>query len=271
MDNNKNNKLTFIKPYNWHSLPFYMKIRYYADTMDERYAIYVDKIEAKKIVQEITNGQIKTTKLVKILKNIDDINVSDINPNCLLKSAHASGWNLDLAKTPNLDEIKGFLSKYNKIYTIHEKQYTYLKPRFYIEEKINDLYTGLSGKAVVFMIRCFHGIPITIGVKFETTYFDEIEKSNKKQELNLLYDTNWNYITQTKVEPRFSSIRFDKPPKLDIMLENARKLSSRFEFVRIDYYIDKQNDVYFSEFTFTPSGGDITFDIRTEYALASYW
>ena len=35
--------------------------------------------------------------------------------------------------------------------------------------------------------------------------------------------------------------------------------------------IDKQNDVYFSEFTFTPSGGDITFDIRTEYALASYW
>ena len=266
-----NQKLTFIKPNNWQLLPFYMKIRYYANIMDERYSIYVDKIEAKKIVQEITNGQIKTAKLIKILKNINDITSNDLNPNYLLKSAHGSGWNLDLAQTQNLDEIKTFLDKNNRIYTIYEKQYTYLKPRFYIEEKIDDLYTGLSGKAVVFMFRCFHGIPVTVGVKFETPYFDETDQTNKTQVLNLLYDTNWNYITQTKVESRFTSIRFDKPPKLDIMLENAKKLSSRFEFVRIDYYIDKKNDIYFSEFTFTPSGGDITFDIKIEYALASYW
>ena len=55
------------------------------------------------------------------------------------------------------------------------------------------------------------------------------------------------------------------------MLENAKILSNRFEFVRIDYYIDKNHDIYFSEFTFTPAGGNITFDPKIEFELGKTW
>jgi hypothetical protein len=55
------------------------------------------------------------------------------------------------------------------------------------------------------------------------------------------------------------------------MLKNAEILSNRFEFVRIDYYIDKNNDIYFSEFTFTPSAGKITFDPVIEMKMGQAW
>ena len=55
------------------------------------------------------------------------------------------------------------------------------------------------------------------------------------------------------------------------MLNNARILSNRFEFVRIDYYIDNNNDIYFSEFTFSPAGGNQTFDIDIEEDMAKEW
>ena len=118
----------------------------------------------------MTNGAIKIPKIIKELKDINDITEKDINPNHLLKASHGSGWNLDFRKINNIDDIKLFLIKYNKIYSTEEKQYKYIKPRFFIEEKINDLYTNLSGNAVVFMIRCIHNTPISIGVKFEYIY-----------------------------------------------------------------------------------------------------
>lgn len=249
----------FNKPNGWNKLPIYMKIRYYALILDHNYSIYVDKLEAKKIVTPLTNGQIKVAKVVKILNDIDDIDEKDIDTNCLLKATHGSGWNLDFKKTNNIEDIKEFLNKHNKIYSdTYEKQYKYITPRFFIEEKINDMYTGLSGEAVVFMFRCIYGKPISIGVKF--THLEVI---------NLLYDTNWNIIPQKNgIHKKY---RIEKPLKLDIMLENAKKLSKQFEFVRIDYYIDKNNDIYFSEFTFTPCGGDKTFDLEIEYDMSRSW
>ena len=262
-------KITFIKPKNWNSLPLYEKVKYYSNTLDQKYSIYVDKLEAKKIVTEMTNGEIKVPKVIKELKNINDIKESDINPNHLLKASHGSKWNLDFKTTTNLNDIKKFLIDHNKVflYFEYEKQYLYLKPRFFIEEKINDFLTGISGKAAVFMIRCIHGKPISIRVKFE------INKNifGKTTFVSLLYDTNWNYIPQKNLAPQFRHLRMNKPINLDIMLKNSEILANRFEFVRLDYYIDKNNDIYFSEFTFTPSAGKIILDPETEMELGKYW
>ena len=119
------------------------------------------------------------------------------------------------------------------------------------------------------MIRCIHGKPISIGIKFEINQnFGGFIKTNF---VNLLYDTNWNYIPQKNIDPKFKHIRINKPVNLDIMLKNAEILSNRFEFVRIDYYIDKNNDIYFSEFTFSPSAGEITFDPETEMQMGLPW
>jgi len=38
---------------------------------------------------------------------------------------------------------------------------------------------------------------------------------------------------------------FEKPKNLDKMIEYAEKLSKNFEFVRMDFYIDKNDDIYY--------------------------
>jgi hypothetical protein len=262
-------KITFKKPNDWDTLPLYKKIKYYSSTLDQQYSIYVDKLEAKKIVSEMTNGQIKIAKVVKELTDINDIKQNDINQNHLLKTTHASKWNLDFKEINDIKDVRIFLKEHNKIFSTEEKQYLYIKPRFFIEEKINDLYTGISGKAFVFMFRCIHGKPVSIGIKFEIKQnYLGIIKTNT---INLLYDTEWNYIPQKNIDSRFRHIRINKPINLDIMIKNAEILSNRFEFVRIDYYIDKNNDIYFSEFTFTPSAGKITFDPVIEMKMGQAW
>ncbi len=79
-------KITFTKPHNWKGLPLYKKIQYYSNTLDQQYSIYVDKLEAKKIVSEMTNGQIKVPTVIKELKHINDITIHDIKSDKILKT-----------------------------------------------------------------------------------------------------------------------------------------------------------------------------------------
>ena len=57
-------KLKFEKPNLWDKLPMFCKIKYYSTILDENYSIYVDKIEAKKIVNEIYVKNDSTKKLI---------------------------------------------------------------------------------------------------------------------------------------------------------------------------------------------------------------
>ena len=55
------------------------------------------------------------------------------------------------------------------------------------------------------------------------------------------------------------------------MIEYAEKLSQNFEFVRMDFHIDKNDDIYFSEFTFTPNAGTRVFTDEWEISLGKDW
>jgi hypothetical protein len=55
------------------------------------------------------------------------------------------------------------------------------------------------------------------------------------------------------------------------MIRNAEILSQRFKFVRINYYIHKKHDIYFSKFTFSPNGGYQTFNMEIEKETSKYW
>ena len=101
------------------------------------------------------------------------------------------------------------------------------------------------------MIRCIYGKPICVNIKLD-------QKQN-------YYDLNWEpfYIQELP--------DYDKPKNLDLMIQLAEKLSSKFEFVRIDFYIDSNDDIYFSEFTFTPNAGSQVFTDDLEMSLAKDW
>lgn len=243
-------RFSFDKPLDWSAMPFFSKIDYYKNTLDERFAPYVDKIEAKKIVKAELGEQIRIPKIVRILKDPNDFNKGDINPNHMVKAAHGSGWNINMTDRTNYEDVIKSLKQWNiKFDWLGEKQYTYLKPRFFIEEKIDG---PAGGCALVYMYRCIHGQPVTIGVKCV------------KRGIQNSYDIDWNPILPVALEG------VEKPAHLGKMLDLATKLSQPFEFVRIDfYYVDET--IYFSEYTFTPAGGKQVFPLELEIKYGKLW
>lgn len=240
---------SFSKPLDWSDMPFFSKIAYYKTKLDERFAPYVDKIEAKKIVQASAED-ICIPKIVRILNGPNDFKKNDINPNHMVKAAHGSGWNINMADQTNDQDVLKSLRQWNiKFDWLGEKQYMHIKPRFFIEEKIDG---PAGGCALVYMFRCIHGQPITIGVKCV------------KQNMQNSYDIDWNPILPVTLEG------IEKPAHLDKMLKLASKLAKPFEFVRIDfYYVDET--IYFSEYTFTPAGGKQIFPLELEMKYGKLW
>jgi hypothetical protein len=173
------------KPVDWSTLPFYKKIRIYSNTLTDHHSDYVDKINAKRLAKEQC-PEIEVAPIIRILANHEDIQLSDINTNHILKSAHGCGWNHAFTSEPSqseLDIIKSKLASWNKKYTSgsNEPQYAHIEPRFYIEEKIEDRILGKTSTAIVYMIRCINGEPVSIGVSHE-------RRMNH-------YDISWNYIS----------------------------------------------------------------------------
>lgn len=242
---------TFEKPPTWNNWPLYKKIKYYKGILTKDYARYVDKIEAKVIVSRMTNDNIKCAKLIRILESPDDFHETDLNTNHIIKSAHGCGWNINIDETTTVESVRNTLQSWNCSYNgNNEPHYQFIKPRFFIEEKINDIVLGQTAKANVYLIRCIHGKPFVIGVR------TELGQNS--------YDLNWNPVKPIEIQ-------IDKPKHFLKMLYYAVQLSDPFEFVRIDFYIGSDDHIYFSEFTFTPSGGNPFYSMQYEQAFGQLW
>lgn len=259
------------KPGNWFRLPLYKKISYTMRRLDERYSPYVDKLQAKEIVLKMCGDKIKVPRTVKILKDHTDLELKDLHENYMLKASHSSGKNYSMKKENNMNNVRALMN-YVKKYSIpydskYETQYKYLTPRFFIEEKIEDRQFGRNGNAITYMLRCIHGIPHTF------TYLDKrkdmqrhyfIEKNRNLKEIimdyNILKQKEFNF----HIEQLPQSI-------IDRMCEAASILSKPFDFVRMDFYVDKNDNIYFSEYTFSPGHGSQNFDMPTESLLGKLW
>ena len=248
-----------IKPNNWNNLLLCQKIKYYGTQLDKEYSKYVDKLNAKEIVKNRCGDLIKIAKVRKLMKSYDDLTLDDIKNNCIIKTTHGCGWNILIQNNNNnnnnnnLINIIEKLKSFNKIYGIDsmEKQYSYIKPRYFIEELIIDKY--LKKEVMDYMVRCINGEPISMSVQ---------QKSIAKQNS---YNTNWELIMPQQL------FEISKPVKFNELLNLARLLSKGFEFVRIDFFIDINDDIYFSEFTFTPAGGNPIFPYNIEKEFGKLW
>jgi len=243
------------RPSNWNDLMLYQKIQYYQKYLNQYHSKFVDKLNARKIVsKQIEKDEILIPKIIIELENWNSVQEEHLNSNYIIKSSHGSKWNINILpeKIYKLNVVKMQLKEWNRLYNPKcEKQYCYLKPRFFIEEKIDDYYFGKTGNAVVFMCRVFYGKCHCISPLYNGKQND--------------YDTNWNIIGDNNLD------FIQKPKKLDLMIKYAEKLGDPFEFVRIDFYIDKNDDLYFSEYTFSPAAGNIAFSLKLEKELSKYW
>jgi hypothetical protein len=189
-------------------------------------------------------------KVIRILKDFTDFHKNDKNPNHVLKTVHGSGWNIIDLENTSLSKILSFLQTWNKIFSgENEPHYKYIKPAFFIEEKLKDKFEG--DDVSTFMFRCIQGKPQTFSIK-------------KNSRIN-----NFD-IEGYSIKPLEHNFHIEKELFLK-MKKNAEILSKPFEFVRIDFFIDNKNNIYFSEFTFTPLCGNQYYSDEIEIKLGNLW
>lgn len=170
----------------------------------------------------------------------------------VLKATHGCRMNYICMDKTQLDQeacrktVRQWLKTTYGTYSV-EPHYRKLPHRVYCESCI-----GKPGQLVDYKIHCLNGEPSFI-LACNARASEEGEVSSVAM---YLYDTEWSKIDALQTYrghgPGRGSIA--KPKKLAEMLDIARKLSSGFDFVRVDLY-ETDDRIWFGELTFTPANG----------------
>jgi hypothetical protein len=222
-------------------VPLFQKIRKEGPILSKLHQNYLNKIQAKSIVQSISS--VNVAKLIKTFTNPNELNADDLNPLHILKASRGSGYCIDLSGA-NLYTTRKKLEEWRL--QLANKG---LPVEFLIETKLNDAVYGITGTAVDYKFFCFHGKP---------AFFLCRDGKNRN-----FYDLQYKPL---KLESTVELPYIDLTPMIHI----AEELSARFEFVRIDLYNCKDG-VYFGEYTFNCCEGKQEFSIELELQFGSLW
>ncbi len=227
------------------------------------YTYMVDKYEAKKYVSEKI-GEEYIVPSLGVWDRFDDINF-DLLPNqFVLKCTHDSGGivicdnkrKLSITKARKI--INGCL-KHNYFWGMREWPYKNVKPRIIAEKyMVNTSYGELECNEheevkglTDYKFYCFNGEP-----KF--LYVSKGLENHATAQISFL-TLDWKFAKFKRSDYKPFNELPKKPSQYEKMLKLANNLSSNIPFLRVDLYqIEEQ--VYFSEMTFSPCSGMIPFE-----------
>lgn len=188
-------------------------------------------------------------------KYLVDLFWSGMNPNeipfeelplqYVIKTNNACGTNLVVRAPVDrlyvIETLRAWL-QINYYWVNREYQYHEIPPRIVVEQYLDD---GHACGPLDYRFWCFGGHP------------ELIQVDNSAHSIDVFYDVDWNKL---ELRHRDGTINCDirKPPNLQEMLSVATKLSSNFDFVRVDLY-NIFEKVKFGELSFTPRAGDYKF------------
>ena len=168
-----------------------------------------------------------------------------------LKAAHGSGWNeivFDKSssnKQELVESVKNWLA-FNYYDFGLEKQYKDIPPSVVVEELLLDS----DGKVPSdYKIYCFgKGGCKKIIIQVDLDRFGEHTRA--------FFDENWEQsdVAILSSKSKLYDGMAERPKGLEQMVTIARKLSSDFEFSRIDLY-NNNGKIYFGEITYHPESG----------------
>lgn len=214
----------------------------------EKYNDYVDKYKVREFVSNVI-GEEYLIPLLGAYDKPEEIDYEKLPNQFVLKLNHGSGYNI-IVKEKNKENINNINKKLNKwikedYYKIKkEYQYKNVKKKIVCEKYINDS----KGELLDYKFFCFNGKPEFVKVDFDRFQNHKVNFYNSNWELLNLQETGWGN-NKNKV---------DKPKNFSEMLEIGRKLSTKFQFVRVDLY-NVDGKIYFGELTFTPASGKHSF------------
>ncbi len=197
---------------------------------------YADKAKAYELVPE----EIR----VPILQVVDDEKDLLLDIPVIIKPAHSSGRNLIYGT----GETKGAIKRkarhaLNESYGADKMEWHYSKiKKQLVVQPLLDLASPSDYK-----LHMIHG---------KVAYIQTFEKIGGKN-YSSLYTPKWERMNVRNKNLVHGEV--DKPKPLRYMSDMAERLSKGFDYVRIDFMLTKDDEVYFSEFTFFPHSGFMQF------------
>jgi hypothetical protein len=231
---------TFDEKLQWYKL-------YYRDA---RMTTLSDKFEVRDFLRAGGHGGL-LNELYGVYDNPDEIDLSALPEQFVLKATHGSGMNIICRDKKSLDweKSRGLMKQWlrsNYFYSGRQWAYKNIKPRLICEKFLeNQEFHEL----IDYKFYCYHGRP---EVLFVCT--GRFAASGVKYNA---YDMDWNRIYTYKGKPG-SDLVIEKPDTLAALIATAGELCGNFPFVRVDLYSIKGKTI-FGEFTFYPDSGATPF------------
>lgn len=226
----------------------------------EELSQYVDKYEVREYIK-YTIGEKYLNELYGIYNSVEEINF-DLLPNkFVLKSTNGSGrvlicknkskFDFDYAKKIMKKWLKDDYSKEKK-----EPQYKNIKNRIIVEKYMENE----NGSLTDYKFYCFNG-----KVKYYATFYDRF--TNKSIDIYSIEKGKLNGVKTCNIQNSNYEVNEEE---INTMIKLSEKLSTKFTFVRVDFYfVDKK--VVFGELTFTDGAGSDPFSpMEFDEKIASY-
>ena len=236
----------FGKPLNFNSpLSFNEKINLRKLSKQPLFVQCADKYNVRSYVKE----KIGEEYLIPQYFYKKHITIKDLEklPNSfVIKTTSGSGANIIVKdkSRADLSEICQKMNSYTKI------KYGYLWGEFFYNQINNCIIAEkLLTKDIIYdyKIHCFRDN------KKNLRQIIQIMWGPKNDRHKVIYDANWRPLSYNYAIPSDKQV-FHKPKQLKKLLELASKLSSDFNYVRVDLFVI-HNHIYFGELTFTPAAG----------------
>lgn len=209
------------------------------------YTTMVDKYQVKSYISEKI-GEEYVIPTIGVWESEKEIDFEHLPNQFVLKCTHDSGGIVLCENKEKLNPktVRRFLKRrlhYNYFYGLREWPYKNVKPRIIAEPLI-----GID--LMDYKMYCFNG---------EVKYvFVSIGERNSRDRRVAYLTREWEFAPfQRDDHIRFETLP-QKPRRLSRMMDLAENLSKDIPFVRVDYY-EKNDCIFFGEFTFYPSGGFI--------------
>ncbi|ACF12200.1 hypothetical protein Cpar_1808 [Chlorobaculum parvum NCIB 8327] len=226
--------------------------------------ITADKYKVRKYVRLVLGDEVANEILVPLLyvgKNPQTIPFEKLPDTYIIKTNHASKTNIFVEpKNPAKKEqiIKRINQWMAKPYGLFAYEWAYQNiPRLFIIEKFLQDGNGASLKDYKFMM---------INGKCELI---QVYSGRENELICSFYNAKWQY-QKIQWKNKYGPI-IEKPAVLEKMITIAEKLSSPFDFVRVDLY-EISNRIYFGELTHYPASGRLEISPKNiDFLLGSKW
>lgn len=253
-------KLNLKNPQRYMDKLQWMKL-YYRDPLMQQCA---DKYLVRAYVESKGLGHI-LNELYAVYKTPDEINLEQLPDRFVLKLTNGSGTNLictDKAKVDIDRVMKEFRHFYIQSGSSAGREWVYrgAKPVIIAEKLLYDPIS-VNGSPRDYKIFCFNGKP---------EYIICVDGRKTDKYCHVIYDTQWNK-QNVRIEDPYRDALYEKPERLNEMIEMAAILSSDFPAARVDFY-HIEGKIIFGEITFFPWSGYMNFEPdEFDFQLGKYF